>query len=113
MTVLAHVQQGAFTLVYVLAPYSPIFAGPHPRKAHRQVVPAGRTRIDYLRLIAERHRLAIHAGFEGHRPHRAPGLPAWLPLINLLTRGGLLVTETHCDGVEGPWVAARCGSRGI
>jgi hypothetical protein len=53
-------------------------------------VPPGRTGIDYLRLVAERHRLALHAGFGVIDPTGLlAGLRGW-PLINVFTRGGPL-----------------------
>lgn len=55
-----------------------------------RLVPAGRTGIDYLRLIAERHRLALQAGFGVIDPTGLlDDLRGW-PLINVIARGGLL-----------------------
>jgi hypothetical protein len=68
--------------------FAAVLAGP-PR-ARLRVVPAGRTRIDYLRIISERHRQELHARLAVIDP---TGLLAELrgwPLINVLTRGRLL-----------------------
>jgi len=55
-----------------------------------RLVPAGRTGIDYLRIIAERHRRAIHAQLGVIDPTGLlAGLRGW-PLISALTRGRLL-----------------------
>jgi hypothetical protein len=56
-------------------------------------VPAGRTGIDYLRIIAERHRRAIHAQLQVIDPAGLlAGLHGW-PLIGVLTRGRLLTPD--------------------
>jgi Domain of unknown function (DUF6431) len=61
-----------------------------PIRPPLRLVPAGCTGIDYLRLIAERRRVVIHAGFAVIDPAGLLGdLRGW-PLINVITRGGLL-----------------------
>ena len=68
---------------YALALARPI------RPPLRRLLPA-QTGIDYLRLIAERHRLALQAGFGVIDPTGLlDNLRGW-PLINVFTRGGLL-----------------------
>jgi hypothetical protein len=58
-------------------------------------VPPGGTGIDYLRLVAERHRLALHAGFAVVDPTGLLGdLRGW-PLINAFTRGQLVTPGPH------------------
>lgn len=53
-------------------------------------IPPGHTGIDYLRLVAERHRLALHASFGVIDPTGGLGdLRGW-PLINAFTHGRLL-----------------------
>jgi len=55
----------------------------------------GHTGIDYLRLIAERRRLAIHASFGVIDPTGGLAeLRGW-PLINVVTRGRLLTPDPH------------------
>jgi len=61
-----------------------------PIRPALRLVPAGCTGIDYLRLIAERHRLALQAGFGVIDPTGLlDDLRGW-PLINVFARGGLL-----------------------
>jgi len=61
-----------------------------PIRPPLRLVPAGCTGIDYLRLIAERHRLALQAGFGVIDPTGLlDDLRGW-PLINVFARGGLL-----------------------
>jgi Domain of unknown function (DUF6431) len=61
-----------------------------PIRPPLRLVPAGRTGIDYLRLIAERHRLALQAGFGVIDPTGLlDDLRGW-PLISVFARGGLL-----------------------
>jgi hypothetical protein len=61
-----------------------------PIRPPLRLVPPGGTGIDYLRLVAERHRLALHAGFGAIDPTGLLGdLRGW-SLINVFTRGGLL-----------------------
>jgi hypothetical protein len=58
-------------------------------------VQPGRTGIDYLRLIAERRRLALYASFGVIDPTGGLGeLRGW-PLINVFTRGRLLTPDPH------------------
>lgn len=67
---------------YALALARPI------RPPLRRILP-GQTGIDYLRLIAERHRQALQAGFGVIDPTGLlDDLRGW-PLINVFTRGGL------------------------
>ena len=62
----------------------------HPIRPPLRAVPPGGTGIDYLRLVAERHRLALHASFGVIDPTGLLGdLRGW-PLINVVTRGRLL-----------------------
>jgi hypothetical protein len=64
-----------------------------PIRPPLRVVPAGATGIDYLRLVAERRRLALHAGFGVIDPTGLlADLRGW-PLINVLTRGRLLAPD--------------------
>jgi len=68
---------------YALALARPI------RPPLRRLLP-GQTGIDYLRLIAERHRLALQAGLAVIDPTGLlDDLRGW-PLINVIARGGLL-----------------------
>ena len=67
-----------------------VLALARPIRAPLRAVPAGGTGIDYLRLIAERHRRAIHAGFGVIDPGGLVADQRGWPLINVLTRGGLL-----------------------
>ena len=61
-----------------------------PIRPPMRVVHPGHTGIDYLRLIAERRRLALHASFGVIDPTGLlDNLRGW-PLINVFTRGGLL-----------------------
>jgi hypothetical protein len=61
-----------------------------PIRPPLRAVQPGHTGIDYLRLVAERHRLALHAGFGVIDPTGLlASLRGW-PLINVLTRRGLL-----------------------
>jgi hypothetical protein len=61
-----------------------------PIRPPLRVVQPGHTGIDYWRLVAERHRLALHAGFGVIDPTGLlADLRGW-PLINVLTRAGLL-----------------------
>lgn len=74
---------GGAARAFVLALARPI------RPPLRLVLP-GHTGIDYLRLIAERHRLALRAGFGVIDPiGLLDDLRGW-PLINVFARGGLL-----------------------
>jgi hypothetical protein len=61
-----------------------------PIRPPLRLVRPGGTGIDYLRLVAERHRLALHAGFGVIDSTGLLGdLRGW-SLINVFTRGGLL-----------------------
>lgn len=66
-----------------------------PIRPPLRMVPPGGTGIDYLRLVAERRRLALHASFGVIDPTGLlSDLRGWL-LINVVTRGRLL---TPCPG---------------
>jgi hypothetical protein len=70
-----------------------VLALARPYPARVGPVPAGGTGIDYLRIIAERHRRAISARFGVIDPGgQLAGLSGW-PLISVLTRGRLLTTS--------------------
>lgn len=60
-----------------------------------RLIQAGHTGIDYLRLIAERRRLALHASFGVIDPTGGLAeLRGW-PLINVFTRGRLLTPDPY------------------
>ena len=67
-----------------------VLALARPIRPPLRLVQPGHTGIDYLRLIAERRRLALHASFGVIDPTGGLGeLRGW-PLINVFTRGRLL-----------------------
>jgi hypothetical protein len=66
-----------------------------PIRPPLRLIQPGHTGIDYLRLVAERRRLAIHASFGViDSTGGLAELRGW-PLINVVTRGRLLTPDPH------------------
>ncbi|MFN0284041.1 MAG: DUF6431 domain-containing protein [Kineosporiaceae bacterium] len=70
-----------------------VLALAHPEEPLPRPVPAARTGIDYLRIVAERHRRAIHAQLRVIDPTGLlASLRGW-PLIGVMTQGRLLTPD--------------------